>query len=225
MLDRPMRGPKAPGTCRILFVGDSFVEAAQVPIEAKLQSVIEKLARSRADLPPIEAAAVGYSGTGQSAQLPLYERIGRRFEADLIVLVFVSNDFADNSAAFAAMTHGWHPRHPPRVFFVPDGETGGFARVPIDPQWRAHAFAETAPAVAGAGARARAAIDARLAATSRLYAFVRSHMTVLFPARAPDARREARVEWLAGLDGYAGALDGWDRARFPDPSGAFFEAQ
>lgn len=216
MLDRPLRGPKPPGVCRVLFVGDSFVEAAQVPIADKMQVAIERLARERSDLPPVEAAAVGYSGTGQANQLPLYERIGRAFQPDVVVLVFVKNDFTNNSAVLTSVVNGLHPRHLPRVFFVPGNGPGGFVRQPIDPAWRD----EPLPVTDAVSPRARA--DAVLGRTSYAYAFARARLQWIFPGLAPIEDDAPRMAWIAGLDGLTGVFDGWDRSRFPEPDDVFF---
>ncbi len=210
MLDRKMPGPKAPGTCRILFVGDSFVEAAQVPIADKVQVVIEKLARTRSGLPPIEAAGVGFSGTGQASQLALYEKIGRKFAPDIVVLVVVSNDFTDNSAILSGLLNGWDPRRPPREFFVPGDGPDGFVRQKIDPAWR--------EAGMPMGVVPDGSIDGALARLSYLYVFVRGHMRAQFPSLFPNRSAEtiaARIAWARGIDLYAKAAQGWDLAEYP----------
>jgi hypothetical protein len=210
MLDRSMPGPKAVGTCRILFVGDSFVEAAQVPIDDKVQVVIEKMARARGGLPPIEAAGVGFSGTGQASQLALYEKIGRKFAPDIVVIVVVSNDFTDNSAILSSLLNGWDPRRPPREFFVPGDGPDGFVRQKIDPAWR--------EAGMPTGAVPEGSIDTALARLSYLYVFVRGHLRAQFPSLFPNRSAEAiaaRVAWARGIDLYAKAEQGWNLAEYP----------
>lgn len=216
MLDRKMPGPKAAGTCRVLFVGDSFVEAAQVPIDAKVQVVIEKMARARGGLPPIEAAGVGFSGTGQASQLALYEKIGRKFEPDIVVLVVVGNDFTDNSAILSSLLNGWDPRRPPREFFVSGDGPGGFVRQKIDPAWR--------EAGMPTGVVPEGSIDAALARLSYLYVFVRGHLRAQFPSLFPNRSAEAiaaRVAWARGIDLYAKAEQGWNLAEYPGADAMF----
>ena len=93
----------APNACRVAFIGDSFVEAAQVPIEQKMQVVFEKIATN------VATAAFGFSGTGQASQLGFYDVFVRDFQPKVVVLVFFSSDFANNSATLEAIRSGWHP--------------------------------------------------------------------------------------------------------------------
>ena len=51
----------------------------------------------------------------------------------MVVLVFVNNDFANNSALLEAIRNGWHPEHAPRLYFAPDG-----SRMAQDPNWAGH---------------------------------------------------------------------------------------
>lgn len=92
LLDRPQNS-----SCRVALVGDSFVEASQVAISDKLQVRIEEMATSR--MPTLRVAASGYGmwGTGQVAQLGLYDSFVSRSSPDIVVLVFVRNDFVENA--------------------------------------------------------------------------------------------------------------------------------
>ncbi len=126
--------PKPPGTFRILLVGDSFVEAAQVPIAQKLQTLLAADLNQRFPDRRFDAVALGFSGTGQANQLPFYER-NRDLKPDLVILLFVSNDFANNSPVLESLRHGWHPDHSPRVFMrARPGQP--CERLPIDPAWQ-----------------------------------------------------------------------------------------
>lgn len=126
--------PKPPDTFRILLVGDSFVEAAQVPIAQKLQTLLAADLNRRFPDRKFDAVALGYSGTGQANQLPYYER-NRDLKPDLVILLFVSNDFSNNSPVLESLRHGWHPDHLPRVFMrARPGQP--CERLPIDPAWQ-----------------------------------------------------------------------------------------
>jgi lysophospholipase L1-like esterase len=136
-LDHEPRVPKPKGTFRILLIGDSFVQGAEVPLEKRIPTIMAKeLARALPDR-PTDVVALGYSGTGQSNQLPYYEQIGRKLEPDLVVLVFVSNDFANNSSILEGVRNGWGPDNPPRLFFR-SGPNGECSRIPIDANWQQH---------------------------------------------------------------------------------------
>ncbi len=132
-IDREPAVPKPPDTFRILVVGDSFVEAAQVPIAQKLQTLLAADLNQRFPDRKFDAVALGFSGTGQANQLPFYER-NRNLKPDLVILLFVSNDFANNSPVLESLRHGWHPDHSPRLFMrARPGQP--CERLPIDPAW------------------------------------------------------------------------------------------
>lgn len=135
-LDREPPEPGSHHTCRIAFVGDSFVEAVQVPIEQKVHVRLEQIWNSGSVARRLETMAFGYSGTGQANQLPWFDLIAP-YQPDLVVLVFVANDFANNHAWLEAARNGWHPEHPPRPFLVKD-MGGRYTYRPPDPDWRQH---------------------------------------------------------------------------------------
>lgn len=95
-LDREPPSPGAHEGCRITFFGDSFVEAVQVPIDKKFHVRLEKAWNKISKNRRIETMAFGYSGTGQANQLPWFD-LAEPYRPDVIVLVFVSNDFANNN--------------------------------------------------------------------------------------------------------------------------------
>jgi hypothetical protein len=133
-LDREPVIPKPADTFRIALVGDSFVEAAQLPIEQKLQTILGDLLRDRLDIQKFDVVALGYSGTGQANQLGFFERYKKALQPDLVILVFVQNDFANNSRILESIRNGWDPDHQPRPFVEPDGK-GGVRRFPVDLGW------------------------------------------------------------------------------------------
>ena len=133
-LDREPVIPKPPGTFRILFIGDSFVEATQVAIEEKSHVVLEHVLRERRPGCAIDTVAMGYSGTGQSNELSFYEAFGKKIHPDLIVLVVINNDFANNSTILESIRNGWDYRYPPRLYFEPEGDH--FRRIEPNPQYR-----------------------------------------------------------------------------------------
>jgi len=87
---------KPPGVTRVLIVGDSFVEAVQVPLKDALQRrlegyLTERLAR------PVEVVALAESGWGQIDELLAIYREGLAYSPDLVVAEFLSgNDVRDN---------------------------------------------------------------------------------------------------------------------------------
>ena len=131
-LDREPVIPKPANTFRILFLGDSFVEAAQVAIKDKFHVHIETALRRRFPNRQFDTVAMAFSGTGQSNQLPLLEKFGKDIAPDLVVLVAVNNDFANNSSIIEGIRHGWKPDHPPRAFFHTNRQSGAIERILIE---------------------------------------------------------------------------------------------
>ena len=102
-LDRePPHAEPAADACHVTVIGDSFVEALQVPIADKLHVRLEVLARRLSGL-HVTTSAFGRSSTGQIAQLAYYDEFARKRRPRLIVLVFVSNDYLDNSPLLTAL--------------------------------------------------------------------------------------------------------------------------
>ena len=118
--DREPTIPKAVGTFRILLVGDSFVEALQVPLRQKLQSLLDEELKQKFRERNFDVLAMGYQGTGQASQLPLVEKYNSRLNADLVVLLFVNNDFANSSPLLESIRRGCAPDYQPLLFFGMD---------------------------------------------------------------------------------------------------------
>jgi GDSL-like Lipase/Acylhydrolase family len=91
--------PRRPGVSRVAVVGDSFIEALQVPYN---RSVGEDLA---ADLAAIGTAAEVYrfaiSGAPMSQYLQMIEHAVVRYRPDWVIVLIVHNDF-DESYKFKA---------------------------------------------------------------------------------------------------------------------------
>ena len=117
------------------MLGDSFVEAAQVPIAKKFHVVLESVLRTAFPGMSIDTVAMGFSGAGQSSELSFYEAFGKDLQPDLVIDLVVSNDLANNSSLIEAMRVGFHPLHAPRLFFDRAPSGNGFVRHDIDPDW------------------------------------------------------------------------------------------
>jgi hypothetical protein len=214
-LDRPLPALAKPtGTCRIAFIGDSFVEAAQVPIGQKVQVELQRRLEAAKPGQPVETMAFGFSGTGQLNQLGYLETFVRPRKPDLIVLVFVSNDFANNSALLEAIRVGWHPAHAPRTFARE--KDGKIELQPIDPDWLKYRLPVASDE--------RPALHVRLWRISRFYRWLYTKLSLLYPAVAAWMGREptegqrtaARIAALASLAPEQSALlAGWDPLNSP----------
>ena len=112
-LDRePPSIERAAATCHISMIGDSFVEAREVPIDDKFHVRLEELAAPHLN---ITTSAFGRGNTGQIQQLPFYDAYARLLHPQLLVLVFVPNDFIDNSPVLRALAHEWELGNFPEV--------------------------------------------------------------------------------------------------------------
>ena len=127
----PPNRARAASACHVAVIGDSFVEAMQVPVENKLQVRLEALAAER--LPELDVLANGFgrSGSGQVAQLAFYDEYVQPLAPKLVVLVFVDNDFIDNFTPLAALAASV-PNPLGYRTAVRDGQ-GGFQLVPPSP--------------------------------------------------------------------------------------------
>ncbi len=96
-----LRGPEAalqhpPGTFRIALLGDSFIEAFEVPYEKTVGEVIEqRLSALRGT--PAEVLNFGQGGYGTTQELLTLRHEVWKYSPDLILLaVTTSNDISDN---------------------------------------------------------------------------------------------------------------------------------
>ena len=105
-LDRePPTAERAASSCHVAIVGDSFVEASQVPIADKVQVRLERLAAERLADWDVTTAAYGLSGTGQVQQLPWWNKWIRHRRPKLVVLVTIDNDFINNASPMQRYSH------------------------------------------------------------------------------------------------------------------------
>lgn len=226
-LDRePAQLPITDDECRVAFIGDSFVEAMQVPIEQKVQVVIERIAAKDAPQLKLSASAFGYSGTGQLNQLPFYDNFARLLKPRIVILVFVSNDFHNNSKVFESIRNGWDPDHAPRVFASLD-DAGKMEIQPIDPHW-AEKTLKTPPEQQ----TTRALWHGRFKQRSAFYRWFYGKIALLHPKLA---------DFIAGTNGinvtayharqlqsrapYRRILEDWDVARDTDIDEIFSREQ
>ena len=114
---------KPPGTYRIVVVGDSYIEAFNIPYEQSFSHVLEE--RLRAEGHSVEVVNLGISNFGTAQELLLLDREGLRYQPDMVVLTFSHNDPAAN-----------HPRlhwdtDRPYYRLAPDGR---LKRLPYQPK-------------------------------------------------------------------------------------------
>jgi hypothetical protein len=100
--DRAHVREREAGVARVLLLGDSYVEAVQVPPERHFARRLEALAA--ADGRHVEAIAMAASNQGTSHQLANYEALGRGFAPDVVVTFYCVNDPWNN--LFLDPAHG-----------------------------------------------------------------------------------------------------------------------
>src|SRR5262245_15135724 len=117
--DREHSQDKRPGVRRIAVIGDSFVEALQVPFEQSVTSLLEnRLSRS-------EVMNFGVSGTGTARQYLALRHYVLPYRPDVVVLFFFAgNDFSDNSRRLQGKPYLPYPAVTPagKLARQPDGE-------------------------------------------------------------------------------------------------------
>jgi hypothetical protein len=103
---------------KIAIVGDSMVEATQVPLGDKMQTVLrQSLARELG----VDASVVawGISGLGQVQELAMFERFGLALHPDVVLVIIVPNDLKNNSWLVQAVDDGVSPDTPYNVEIRP----------------------------------------------------------------------------------------------------------
>ena len=144
-LDRePPEPERAAKSCHIAIIGDSMVEASQVPIADKFQVRLESLAAQALPRMNVTTSAFGIPGTGTVSQLPLWDEYARGLAPKVLVLVFVPNDFPGNHKLLMSLELGSDPDHMPYAY-AERTATGAIELRPPDPNWRSLAVSADAP--------------------------------------------------------------------------------
>jgi lysophospholipase L1-like esterase len=95
-LDLERRVDKPDGSVRVVVLGDSMVEARQVPLEERFTQIAER-ALTRCSGQPVEVLNFGVAGYGTAQELIQLRQRVWAFAPDLVVLgVYLGNDLADN---------------------------------------------------------------------------------------------------------------------------------
>lgn len=97
MRDRERTIKKPSGTRRIVVLGDSFMEALQVPLDEALPGLLERRLETT-DGSSLEVVNLSVSGWGTDDELTYLERHGLELEPDGILLMMtLHNDLSDNA--------------------------------------------------------------------------------------------------------------------------------
>jgi len=211
-VDREPPGVKAPDACRVLFVGDSFVQALHVEIDQKSHVQFERMVRKHLPSLNIETAAVGYGGIGQANQLALFDVFGIPLQPDVVVLVSVANDFSDNSPVLTGVRNGWHPLHLPWSYLQAGWHGSGRSLSSADPEWRTYRFStDSEPPIPFH----RDAMN-----LSAFYRWLSVHLTYEYPrvqkwinGESQSERHAAYKHQIEQISGFEQVFEGWN---YPD---------
>ena len=204
-LDRePIGLERAAASCHIAMIGDSSVEARQVPIADKFHVRLEELAAEELRHLDITTSAFGIMDTGQVNQLAYYDEFARAFRPALVVLVFVDNDFMNNAPILDGLNGRVDPDRLTKVSATRgvDGTITLRPPHPPSPESRLSTMASTSPPW-------YSRVTDRLSDMSPLarWLYLRKH--AWFPADT-DPELIALVALLSRRSPrYAALLDGW----------------
>ena len=196
----PVSSERAAASCHITMIGDSNVEARQVPIADKFHVRLEELAAQELRHLDVTTSAFAISNTGQVNQLAYYDEFARYLRPALLVLVFVPNDFMNNAPILEGLHRGMYPDRLKNV----SATRGADGSITLRPPWPGESrFAAVPPAP--------------------WYTRATDHLTgISFLANWLDAKRRAfssadtdpeLIAWVAWLSRrsprYAALLNGW----------------
>ena len=87
---------------RILVLGDSYIEALQVPVEKGFTQQLERRLSEQVKAKEVEVINLGVSGSGPAQYYRILEMKGLLYEPDLVVMaIFPGNDFWDSDPALS----------------------------------------------------------------------------------------------------------------------------
>jgi lysophospholipase L1-like esterase len=106
--DREHTLEKPAGARRVVLLGDSFLEAMQVPFDRSITPLLES--RLQSGTGPTELINLSVSGTGTAREYLALREYGVRYKPDLVLLFFVGNDVSDNSQRLHGLPYVPYPR-------------------------------------------------------------------------------------------------------------------
>ena len=242
-LDRePINPKRAAESCHIALIGDSFVVGKEVDIADKTQVKLEEIAARELPHLDITTSAFGYGGFGQINQIPFYDEYARHLRPKVVALVFVNNDFRENSNVLAALRGRLDPERLP-VVTAARGADGTVALRPPDPNYTAFSlpspppgqspsFVESFLKRAGDPAKHEGTMYYHFAkweweAVKRLY-FARwldAKIKMMFIEETRDERLIWHAELISRRPRYSTLLQEWTPTTYANMSAPFGKAQ
>jgi hypothetical protein len=185
---------KPPGTFRVLLLGDSYVEAAQVQAPQTMAARMEAIL-TRASGRPVEVINGGVFGYGTTQEYLLLDQEGAKYQPDLVVLFFCHcNDLANNNYRLELI--GADPKRALKPYFDLSDNGDELLLIPAPPP------------------SARTSLRERLRDYSMLYNVIETGVVYKFELQNPQ-------EAFNGVDGLLDPVRGkfdskptgeWDRA-------------
>lgn len=114
------------GMRRVAIIGDSFVEALQVPYNASLAELLEKADKN------LQVYRFGISGAPLSQYLAMARHVAQTYHPDRIVLLLVHNDFDESFSTVP----GRYTSSFLKLRMQDDQVTGEIPPAPYHPDWR-----------------------------------------------------------------------------------------
>ena len=202
-LDRePIRSDRAAESCHIAMIGDSFVQAKEVPIADKFHVRLEERAARHLPHLDITTSTFGLGGTGQINQLPYYDEFARHLSPKLVVLVFVRNDFRNNSPILSALLWRVQPDRQPFVTATRD-ENGTMKLRPPQPDWQRFRLPRPHKS------------HQYLRTSSYFVQGLHNNISTLFPS-LPDPQLITWVKFLSRHPNYESLFNGWQPKNWSD---------
>ncbi|OLD56782.1 MAG: hypothetical protein AUI54_05000 [Acidobacteria bacterium 13_1_40CM_2_56_5] len=106
--DREHTPQKPAGTRRVVLLGDSFLEAMQVPFDRSITPLLEN--RLQGKIGKTELINLSVSGTGTAREYLALREYGLTYKPDLVLTFFVGNDVSDNSWRLQGKPYIPYPR-------------------------------------------------------------------------------------------------------------------
>ena len=204
-LDRePIDPLRSAESCHISIIGDSFVEAREVPVSDKLQVRLESLAARDAPHLDVTTSAFGLIATSQVHQLLFYDGYARHLSPDLLVLVFVNNDPLDNSTVSISLLRNTDPVSSPRARVVMSSDGAMDLRMP-----NADTLKHLLPPTPEPPPSWPARVMKQAAEISRLARWLQLKSPWLYATPNTDRELAARSRELMRRQEHAWMFDGW----------------
>ena len=211
-LDRePIDPLRSAESCHISIIGDSFVEAREVPVADKLQVRLESLAARDAPHLDVTTSAFGLIATSQVHQLLFYDGYARHLSPDLLVLVFVNNDPLDNSTVSISLLRNTDPAISPRSRVVMSSDGAMDLRLPNADNLK-HLLPPTPEPPPSWPAR----VMKQAAEISRLARWLQLKSPWLYATPNTDRELAARAHELMRRKEHAWMFDGWIPSSFAE---------